>query len=97
MRASSSASFACARSRSFFWTSKVLAQHEIEAVEPRHKQRAQVLLHVLRGRVAQRFIDTAAQVVEKLRVDHDPKVPHRARAHTAANAPRQCLLRLLSI
>lgn len=53
---------------------KILARHEIEPVEPRGEESAQVLLYVLSGRVTQSLIEAAAQIVEKLRVHHAPKV-----------------------
>ena len=60
---------------------EILAQHEVEAVEPRGEERAKVFLYVLRRRVAQRLVDAAAQLVEEFGVDHYRKVPQALRTN----------------
>ena len=72
---------------------EVLAQHQVEAREPRGEQRLQVLLDVLRRRIAERLADALVQLVEKSLVDHGREVPHRSRARRGArmhqlSAPR---------
>jgi hypothetical protein len=62
---------------------EVLAHHQVEAVEPGAQERAQVFLDVLRGRVAQRFVDALAQLFEDPLVDH----PSELTALRAGAAP----------
>src|SRR2546423_1176617 len=49
---------------------EVLAQHQVEARESGGEHRLQVLLDVLRGRIAERLADALVQLVEKSLVDH---------------------------
>src|SRR5580765_2927312 len=49
---------------------EVLAQDEVEAVEPGGEQGLQVLLDVLRRGAAQCLVDARAQVVQETLVDH---------------------------
>src|SRR5580765_5286110 len=49
---------------------EVLAQHQVEPREPRGEHRLQVLLDVLRGRIAERLADALVQLVEESLVDH---------------------------
>src|SRR5688572_8586939 len=74
---------------------EVLAQHEIQAVEPGGEQRLQISLDVLRRRAAQRLVDAGAQVIEEALVDHAGKVASRARTrsahHPPASAPQKCI------
>src|SRR5678815_3617188 len=50
---------------------EVLAQHEVEPVEPGREKRLQISLDVLRRGAAQRLVDARAQVVQETLVDHD--------------------------
>src|SRR5262245_30594390 len=59
---------------------EVLAQHQVEPREARGEHRLQVLLDVLRGRIAERLADALVQLVEKSLVDHEERLPHRSRA-----------------
>src|SRR6266851_5623214 len=49
---------------------EILAQHQVEPVEPCREQRPQVALDVLRRRIAQRLAHPLVQLLERPFVDH---------------------------
>src|SRR5688572_33323478 len=70
---------------------EVLAQHEIEAVEPGGEQRLQISLDVLRRRAAQRLVDAGAQVIQEALVDHPSESSTRSAHSFGMHAPSWCM------